>query len=599
MTVPAATAAEQALAFVELPDGQQVLVVFEEKLHPRDRKGRFTDSPNLPNLPTLEVGGTPVRPGDVEGSPALRAKFRDYDARWAEAADKLGIDIDNSEQQGFWDGEEEPSIATRTEADPAKVEAASALIGEHFHQDAMAVFRYDDDGPDARFAVRIPKEIDRKGIGDLIKYGMPEGQGASVQGDTAYFYAPADEGAGWAENLAEVLDSDWVADRGHFTLLSDESYGDRTYKQAIDASPEARSLQKEWADQARRGTDARSEGGEGSPQGQVTGFHEASVLAVSRTSRAAAAWQRGEAVRAADFKPNLHPRDHKGRFTDKPDVPDVGFGSPLTKADAFVGQRVTMLSDTVPHDAEHDSGRGTGTIHFVIEDRDAYTKGETLDPTLAPKKGAKWAVRVQWPTGASTVEDPAKLTPISDPTAVRAKILDDEDQKQALFGYEDGGYINTNSLLRRGHLTYERSTVDEATRAKVKKTIPLLDKAIDEQPPLDHAVTVFRGAAGEHFKDAKAGDTLTDKGFMSASLLDYVAKGFSRGDSPAYVTITVPKGMKVLNVNGARNNWNDEEEVVFPRGTKFIVESITTRPDAISASEKRIFVHLHAEPPDA
>jgi hypothetical protein len=314
-------------------------------------------------------------------------------------------------------------------------------------------------------------------------------------------------------------------------------------------------------------------------------------------SGAIGAWQRGEAVVAADFVEKLHPRDHKGRFTDKPDLP--GFGAPLTKADAFVGQRVVMLSDTKMHTPDQDSGRGKGTVHFVIDDLDAYTKGEKMDPTLAPK-GAKWAVRVEWPDGASTVENPAKLTPVEDPTAVKAKIVGEEEHT-ALFGYEDGGYRNTNSLLRKGRLIHENpAATDTALRNKVRKQIASLDKAIDEQPPLDHAITVFRGTNGEHFTDVKAGDVLTDKGFMSASLASGVARGFARGSPVASLTITVPAGSKVMSVNGALNRYNAEEEVVFPRGTKFVVESVSTAGvNLLDRGIGSIFVHMHAEPPDA
>jgi hypothetical protein len=214
----------------------------------------------------VEVGGTPVRPEDVPGSPELKAKFDDYDRRWAEASRRLGLDVNHTEQEGFWDGEEESSIATTAEAEQRQIEAAAALIGKHFNQDAMAVFTYDDDGPGARFSVKIPKGTDRSKLAERIKEGMPEGQGASVQGDEAYFYASDwEQGDEWAHDLADALGSDEVTgQRGTFTLLSDESYGDRTYKDAIEAAPEANALDQEWADEEGRSPDARPEGSGGS-----------------------------------------------------------------------------------------------------------------------------------------------------------------------------------------------------------------------------------------------------------------------------------------------------------------------------------------------
>jgi hypothetical protein len=126
-----------------------------------------------------------------------------------------------------------------------------------------------------------------------------------------------------------------------------------------------------------------------------------------------------------------------------------------------------------------------------------------------------------------------------------------------------------------------------------REAVARIDKAIAEQPPLDHAITVFRGANGAHFKDTKPGDTLTDKGYMSASLAERIARGFQHGE-PTNITITVPKGMKVLNINGARNNYNAEEEVIFPRGTRFRVESVISVEHGDGMA-----LHLHAIPPDA
>jgi len=279
--LPAPSSAEQAR---EKEPGGQVEALLApdiaaevEKLGPGEEKrfpeGVLVRRTGVGDVRRVEVGGTPFRPEDVEGSPETAAKFADYERRWDEAGKRLGMSLDNVDQQGFWDGEAEPSVATRSQAERRQIEAAAALVGQHFNQDAMAVFTYDDDGPGGRFSVRIPDGTDRAKLGELIAEGMPEGQGASVAGDEAYFYAAdAEEGEKWADGLAEALDSDWIEDRGHFTLISDADYGDRTYEEAIRAAPEARALAEEWADEEGRGADARPEGGSGGSPTEARGL---------------------------------------------------------------------------------------------------------------------------------------------------------------------------------------------------------------------------------------------------------------------------------------------------------------------------------------
>jgi hypothetical protein len=232
---------------------------------PPTSRGIFREPDESPyEDPFIEVGGTPYRPGD-EGE-ALQAKLDDFASRWTEAEALIGAGIESAvPQQGYWGGESEPSFAI-TGHDPEKTEAIAALIGQHYHQDAMAIWRADDDAEGARFEVQIPAGMSRERVGELITESMPEGEGASVKGDVAYFYAPdAEEGARAADALAGALDTTWVADRGEFTLLSDFDYGDRPYQPSIDRIPEARALQDRW----------RAEGEGSAVGGSADGWSEA------------------------------------------------------------------------------------------------------------------------------------------------------------------------------------------------------------------------------------------------------------------------------------------------------------------------------------
>src|SRR4029079_13940144 len=72
---------------------------------------------------------------------------------------------------------------------------------------------------------------------------------------------------------------------------------------------------------------------------------------------ATSAWQRGEPVVAAEFTEKLHPRDHKRRFTDKPDVPSGG----LSLRQASVGRVVTR-------------GDAEGNVVDVTQDKSRFPK---------------------------------------------------------------------------------------------------------------------------------------------------------------------------------------------------------------------------------
>jgi hypothetical protein len=224
--------------------------------------------------PGVEVGGTPFRPEDAADSPEFRAKLDDYQRRFTEAADALGIEnVTQGEQKGVWSGDAEPSVVTDLGEIPSEQgAAAAALLGKHYGQDAMAVFA-PGDGEGGRFEVDIPEGMDDDAIIAKISEGMPDGQGASFKDGKAYFYAhDFDEGTAWADGLAEALDSQYVADRGTFTLVSDNDYGDVTYDQAIEsAGGEAGPLAERWRSEDGNGSNAPDlNGSEGDGEGQAS-----------------------------------------------------------------------------------------------------------------------------------------------------------------------------------------------------------------------------------------------------------------------------------------------------------------------------------------
>jgi predicted ABC-type ATPase len=240
----------------------------------------------------VEIGGTPFRPEDADDPEGFQRKMEDYQRRMAEAADALGVqEMSNMEQQGIWLSEEngqvvatpEPSVATDLgDADMDTALAAAAIVGQFYEQDGMAVFNYDPEAPGGRFAVSIPEGMDDDEILTSITEGMAGGAGASIMDGTAYFYASDfDEGLQLADQLAERLGSDAQAQRGTFTLVSDE-YGDISYEQALrGATDQAGALSARWRmeDGQNRGPSPDANSGSGDVPEAEAGAGDAGAVA--------------------------------------------------------------------------------------------------------------------------------------------------------------------------------------------------------------------------------------------------------------------------------------------------------------------------------
>lgn len=318
----------------------------------------------------VEIGGTPFRPEDADDPEGFQRKMEDYQRRMAEAADALGIaEMSNMEQQGIWLSEEdgeviatpEPSVATDLgDADFDSALAAAAVVGQFYNQDGMALFQYDPEGPGGRFAVAIPEGMDDEEILNSITEGMKGGAGASIMDGAAYFYAhDFDEGLQLADQLAERLGSDAQAQRGTFTLISDE-YGDVSYEQALGrATDQASALSARW--RMEDGQDGGPTPDTGSSQGDVPEAQAGDAGAVAREPAMASP--------DPDFPPGGG--TEPGQFVAIP-------GSDAEKI--FVGDDVQRAADLLAagYRVELDQPRTVSTLLDELNRRvkDAIAKGE-------------------------------------------------------------------------------------------------------------------------------------------------------------------------------------------------------------------------------
>lgn len=127
-------------------------------------------------------------------------------------------------------------------------------------------------------------------------------------------------------------------------------------------------------------------------------------------------------------------------------------------------------------------------------------------------------------------------------------------EKTALRQYTSFGYSTLNRHLRQG---------GPATGA-----VTTLDGAFAAAVPLVREATVYRGMGGPAASAPAVGKTYTDLGFISTSLNENKALGFT--GSVGLVVITLPVGATVLNLE-ARQVGAGEAEILLPRGSSFRV----------------------------
>jgi hypothetical protein len=133
-------------------------------------------------------------------------------------------------------------------------------------------------------------------------------------------------------------------------------------------------------------------------------------------------------------------------------------------------------------------------------------------------------------------------------------------QRKALIAYTGEGnseYEAINGGLRRPPPT-----------AKAKGRIADIESAFENAPVLSEDTVVYRGMISS--QKFKKGDSISDKGFMSTSLDEDVAIGFTTKSKKNAVLfkITVKKGTPFIKMG----KW--ESEILFKNGSKMKITSI-------------------------
>lgn len=137
-----------------------------------------------------------------------------------------------------------------------------------------------------------------------------------------------------------------------------------------------------------------------------------------------------------------------------------------------------------------------------------------------------------------------------------------KSELDALSSYRglSSGSIN-NALREGGSLT-----------GQTGERIAAMDSAFRTVTPLPEGVTVFRGLGSTRL-EWKVGNIVEDRGFMSTTLSENLAKGWS-SNKGALLEIRVPAGSKAIQISGV-SGISAEAELLLPRSSMLRIVSVT------------------------
>ena len=176
------------------------------------------------------------------------------------------------------------------------------------------------------------------------------------------------------------------------------------------------------------------------------------------------------------------------------------------------------------------------------------------------------------------------------------------EEKYAIQSYP-GGVLGSPSIIINNILRNPKKlsfVKDPQQRRRAFEVARHLQSAIAKAPPLMRDMIVFRGVPETVVEKFKPGETIHDKGFVSASLSSNIARSYAKKqrmesahvhdpNAAAMFRIHLPKGMRV----GVGNH--DVLELILPSGTNFKVQRAKTM---VVGGKRRTFIDVQALNPN-
>lgn len=165
---------------------------------------------------------------------------------------------------------------------------------------------------------------------------------------------------------------------------------------------------------------------------------------------------------------------------------------------------------------------------------------------------------------------------------LQAEVQLTPDARASLKAYVNGAKDGTAKGGWHANTISRKLRTSKPLTGPQQKYVEDLDTAFKEVPATEKPMTLLRGvdtdkAGRSRLGTIVEGGIIEDSGFVSTTTSRTVASNFS-GASGDIFEIVLPKGAKALDVNALKSGAGyGEREVVLPRGTRMIVESINRR----------------------
>lgn len=166
-------------------------------------------------------------------------------------------------------------------------------------------------------------------------------------------------------------------------------------------------------------------------------------------------------------------------------------------------------------------------------------------------------------------------------------------QTDVIDRYRSEGHHLVNTVLRG--LQAEPTT--DWGRRQLTSLRSGLDKLFAEVPPLPEDLIVYRSVNAKVFAGLKKGNLFKDAGYSSTSLLEDQVVGRG-GPKSRTAVILVPKGTRALplfGLGGRSVMYDDELEILLPRGSRFRVKSTEGGETQNWDAERSLSPHIWLE----
>jgi hypothetical protein len=172
-------------------------------------------------------------------------------------------------------------------------------------------------------------------------------------------------------------------------------------------------------------------------------------------------------------------------------------------------------------------------------------------------------------------------------------------EKESMYEYQTGGYAAMNALLRHGEGHKDvKARLERTPLHEIREHVRVLQGLITRHK-LTAPMTVYRGEwfSPERLAKLRVGEDFNDKGFFSTSRAvegaqrTWKTRPHTSKDTRCLFTVHMPEGQPALDMMKHSGMFQEEQEVLLPHGSKFIVRGMTMEKQG-----RTNYLHVVLEP---